>query len=77
MPRRSPKAFAAVVQLEEIDPQTQAQRHVFALGEYSVNAIGRGGEFFQHGREVLLDVGYSDDEISAMLQAGALALPQE
>ena len=31
----------------------------------------------QHGREVLLDVGYSDDEISAMLQAGALALPQE
>ncbi len=31
----------------------------------------------QHGREVLLDVGYSDDEISAMLQAGTLALPQE
>ena len=31
----------------------------------------------QHGREVLLDVGYSDDEIGAMLQAGALALPQE
>jgi crotonobetainyl-CoA:carnitine CoA-transferase CaiB-like acyl-CoA transferase len=31
----------------------------------------------QHGREVLLDVGYSDDEISAMVQAGTLALPQE
>ena len=31
----------------------------------------------QHGREVLLDVGYSDEEIGAMLQAGALALPQE
>jgi len=31
----------------------------------------------QHGREVLLDVGYSDDEISAMLQAGTLALPQD
>ena len=31
----------------------------------------------QHGREVLLDVGYSEDEISAMLQAGTLALPQE
>ena len=29
----------------------------------------------QHGREVLLDVGYSDDEISAMLQSGTLALP--
>jgi len=31
----------------------------------------------QHGREVLLDVGYSDDEINAMVQAGTLALPQE
>jgi len=31
----------------------------------------------QHGREVLLDLGYSDDEISAMLQAGTLALPRE
>ena len=31
----------------------------------------------QHGREVLLDVGYSEDDISAMLQAGTLALPQE
>ena len=31
----------------------------------------------QHGREVLLDVGYSEDEVSAMLQAGTLALPQE
>ena len=31
----------------------------------------------QHGREVLLDVGYSDDDINAMQQAGTLALPQE
>jgi crotonobetainyl-CoA:carnitine CoA-transferase CaiB-like acyl-CoA transferase len=31
----------------------------------------------QHGREVLLGVGYSDDEIKAMVQAGTLALPQE
>jgi crotonobetainyl-CoA:carnitine CoA-transferase CaiB-like acyl-CoA transferase len=31
----------------------------------------------QHGREVLQDVGYSDDEINAMVQAGTLALPQE
>ena len=31
----------------------------------------------QHGREVLLEVGYSDAEISAMVQAGTLALPQE
>ena len=31
----------------------------------------------QHGREVLLDVGYSDDQINAMVQAGTLALPQE
>ena len=31
----------------------------------------------QHGREVLLGVGYSDDEINAMVQAGTLALPQE
>jgi crotonobetainyl-CoA:carnitine CoA-transferase CaiB-like acyl-CoA transferase len=31
----------------------------------------------QHGREVLLDVGYGADEIKAMLQAGTLALPQE
>ena len=31
----------------------------------------------QHGREVLLDLGYSDDEINAMVQAGSLALPQE
>ena len=31
----------------------------------------------QHGREVLQDVGYSDNEINAMVQAGALALPQE
>ena len=31
----------------------------------------------QHGREVLLGVGYSDNEINAMVQAGTLALPQE
>ena len=31
----------------------------------------------QHGREVLLDVGYSDDQINAMVQARTLALPQE
>jgi crotonobetainyl-CoA:carnitine CoA-transferase CaiB-like acyl-CoA transferase len=31
----------------------------------------------QHGREVLLDVGYSDDDINAMQQAGTLVLPQE
>ncbi len=31
----------------------------------------------QHGREVLQDVGYSDNEINAMVQAGTLALPQE
>ena len=31
----------------------------------------------QHGREVMLDVGYSDDQINAMVQAGTLALPQE
>jgi crotonobetainyl-CoA:carnitine CoA-transferase CaiB-like acyl-CoA transferase len=31
----------------------------------------------QNGREVLLGVGYSDDEIKAMVQAGTLALPQE
>ncbi len=31
----------------------------------------------QHGREVLRDVGYSDDEISAMVQAGTLVLPQD
>ena len=30
----------------------------------------------EHGREVLLDVGYSDDEISAMVQVGTLFLPQ-
>jgi len=31
----------------------------------------------QHGREVLRDVGYSDDEISAMQQVGTLVLPEE